>query len=773
MRSVWSRVRPALPVAELPVLSLVLLIVLVVAQSTDAMAWVHGSGLFIPIACAGVLLMAALAVIGPLPGAVSLLLGGTAAIVVPWYLNAGALHAAHPGAAFGIPSPLSWLARLQGGEQTVDASLFLYLGSIAFWLVGGWLAWCALRWRNPVLGILPCAAIFATNVLNSRDEQNANTLYFLILTIALMLFSSYRSALARALRSGLRMTSDSRWDFWETGIAATLGVMLLAIFVPPLTHEDQTLNVQNGVFRNWAEFQQNLNHQVQPGRGGQALLSTGFATEAGLSGPLRRSERVVLQYTIEGNYAGPRYLRGVNLQSSPRRDHWSFLTNPYGLQLFLPKNTSLPYLDGNLREQGTATVKVHMLRPPAAAPDVLFYPGTLDRSDRDAVAVESYRSLSGAPIGTIDRISSQHPASSVGFYKAAIAYTNPTEDELRAAGTDYPDWISPYRGPANLPGQTSPTSGGPGLQQTALMIKQLADSVTQPFTNNYDRAAAIESFLRANYTYTLTPSLPKDAGQDPLAHFLFDSKAGYCEYFASAMGDMLRAEGIPTRLVSGYGPGTYDARQKLYVVRESDAHTWVEAYFPHFGWIPFEPTPDGVYFPIARAAAPASCPRDDCSAGSDDAAAAAAAAARRAKDLPGDFAEQGGGSGYRAQPAYLSLLPAAALALLVLMGMLVVAAMHYLRPRTAGQTWRRLTMLSRLAGVREGAADTPHEYGRRLGVAFPELAVPVRELAANFAIAAYAPPSLSGGSAAAVLEQWTQVRLNLVRRVFRRLRPAW
>ncbi|MDQ6692596.1 MAG: transglutaminase-like domain-containing protein, partial [Candidatus Dormibacteraeota bacterium] len=649
------------------------------------MGWVRGSSQFIPIAAAGTLFLAFLAVIRPLPGAVSLVLGGAAGLLVPWYFNSQALRTGHPADLFGIPSPLTWVARLQGGDQSVDVALFLLLGSIAFWLVGGWLAWCTLRWRNPVLGIFPAAAIFATNVLNSRDEQNANTLYFLILVISLLLLNNYRSSLARALSSGLRMTSDSRWDFWETGVAATLGVMLLAIFIPPLTHEDQTVNVENGVFRSWAEFQQNLNHQVTVGRGGQAPFSTGFSTDAGLGGPLRRSERVVLQYTIDGTYAGPRYFRGVNLQNGLRRDHWAYLTNANGVQSFVPKNVSLPYFDGGLREQGTGTVKVHMLRPPAAAPDVIFYPGILDHTDRDTVAVESNKVAAGSPFTTVDRVSSQNPATSVGFYKATVQYSNPTEDELRNAGTAYPDWLNPYK---FYPGLVNPAPLAPartGIQvPEAQRIKTLADSVTGSFTNPYDKATAIESYLRANYTYKLTPSTA--AGQDPLVSFLFDSKEGYCEYFASAMGDMMRAEGIPTRLVNGFGPGVFDAKDKFWVVRESDAHTWVEAYFPSYGWIPFEPTPDGLYQPIARATAPSNCTRDGCSAGADDAAAAAAAAAKKLKDLPGDFAEQGGNTSSTTRAGYWGLLPLAVLAGLAL---LLLVALRYLRPRTAPQTWRR------------------------------------------------------------------------------------
>ena len=80
-------------------------------------------------------------------------------------------------------------------------------------------------------------------------------------------------------------------------------------------------------------------------------------------------------------------------------------------------------------------------------------------------------------------------------------------------------------------------------------------------------------------------------GDDPIAGFLFEQRRGHCEYFASAMTVMLRTLGIPSRIVNGFLPGEFNDISELYVVRASDAHSWVEAYFPTLGWIPFDPTP--------------------------------------------------------------------------------------------------------------------------------------------------------------------------------------
>jgi transglutaminase-like putative cysteine protease len=122
-------------------------------------------------------------------------------------------------------------------------------------------------------------------------------------------------------------------------------------------------------------------------------------------------------------------------------------------------------------------------------------------------------------------------------------------------------------------------------------IKPLADQVTAGSRNEYDKAADIERYLMTRYSYTLDLSGPR-AG-DPLANFLFVRRAGHCEYFASAMAIMLRAIGIPTRYATGFLPGEYNDLGGDYIVRESDAHAWVEVYFPSYGWITFDPTPPG------------------------------------------------------------------------------------------------------------------------------------------------------------------------------------
>ncbi len=147
-------------------------------------------------------------------------------------------------------------------------------------------------------------------------------------------------------------------------------------------------------------------------------------------------------------------------------------------------------------------------------------------------------------------------------------------DKLRSVAADYPDWVKDkyLQLPSELPQR----------------VRDLALQVTQGASNQYDKAKAVEQFLR-QYTYNENvPFVPRN--RDAVDYFLFDIKQGYCTSYASAMVVMLRSVGIPARMVTGFTTGTYDEAQNGYVVLDSNAHAWPEVYFPGYGWVPFEPT---------------------------------------------------------------------------------------------------------------------------------------------------------------------------------------
>ena len=120
-------------------------------------------------------------------------------------------------------------------------------------------------------------------------------------------------------------------------------------------------------------------------------------------------------------------------------------------------------------------------------------------------------------------------------------------------------------------------------------IAQFAAKITQNTNNRYDKAKVIENYLQTNFGYTLEL---KAGGDQPVADFLFNIREGHCEYFATAMAIMLRTQGVATRIVNGFQTGDYNETADIFVVKQRNAHSWVEVYFPkENAWIPFDPTP--------------------------------------------------------------------------------------------------------------------------------------------------------------------------------------
>jgi transglutaminase-like putative cysteine protease len=161
-------------------------------------------------------------------------------------------------------------------------------------------------------------------------------------------------------------------------------------------------------------------------------------------------------------------------------------------------------------------------------------------------------------------------------YQVTSLISNATNDNLRNASEAYPVEIT--RRYLQVPDDHS------------TRVEELALEITAPHDNPYDKAEAIETWLRTNLEYSEQIIVPPE-GVDFIEHFIFESQQGYCTYYSSAMAQMLRMVEIPARVAVGYFPADYDEEAGGYLYRDRNAHAWVEVYFPDYGWILFEPTP--------------------------------------------------------------------------------------------------------------------------------------------------------------------------------------
>jgi protein-glutamine gamma-glutamyltransferase len=168
-----------------------------------------------------------------------------------------------------------------------------------------------------------------------------------------------------------------------------------------------------------------------------------------------------------------------------------------------------------------------------------------------------------------------YPPGSRLHYSVVSAPATHSIKEMKAAGNIYSG--SAWPGYLQLP-------------EGSDRLKGLAAEVTAGAPSAYEKAERIQGYLARSCKYTLSPS--RDQSLSPIDDFLFKSKEGYCEHFATATALMLRASGVPTRLVSGFAGGEWNNYGKFLLVRQKDAHTWVEAFLPRYGWVEFDPTPD-------------------------------------------------------------------------------------------------------------------------------------------------------------------------------------
>jgi len=301
-------------------------------------------------------------------------------------------------------------------------------------------------------------------------------------------------------------------------------------------------------------------------------LASGFSdrVELGQIGEIQQSQSVVMHIQIDGDTAGAFNLkwRGVALNVFDGRV-WSNPHEPHATPR-LPDGRFL-LLPPDVRPQFPLLATGHPIHY-----QVLMEPEETNiffLAARPQVLEGNYRQVWIDGGGAVFDIDARSPVSR---YQAWSDIAQPSPTELRAASGPYP-----------------PKVVNDYLQLPALdsRIPRLAQQIAAPAKNNYDKATAIEDYLLTHFGYTL--QLSRSTPRDPLAEFLFERKQGHCEYFASSMAVMLRTLGIPSRVVDGFRTGEFNDLTSQYVVRDSNAHSWVEAYFPGYGWVSFDPTPAG------------------------------------------------------------------------------------------------------------------------------------------------------------------------------------
>ena len=469
-----------------------------------------------------------------------------------------------------------WQTWLIGANKNVtvnDALIRSMIWILVTWCLAAWTGWFTGK-RSAVHALLPGIVVLA-GVL-SYSEYRIETVWLMVFIMLLLMgVWNYRNHTMLWERRRVDYSDSILYDNTQAVLFLAISIGVIAFITPSISWRDirDYFRERNS---NEAAEMLGIREQVVPAQNvtiqrpslpREHLLTEGFAQSQKLVMTIRTGE---LPPVGNPSFAGeaPRHYWRSTVYDEYMGAGWATSTA-------LPQSyiANTPLVPGLLDGYRLLHMDVQIEQPEGK----LFWSGVLYSADVQFRADWRLRPQTSlfADQTALLRGDIFAAATSATAYQADSYIPLVTVEELRLASTDYPDEIITryLKLPRDLPER----------------VHQLAAEITDEKSNPYDRAKAIESYLRTNYPYDLdVPAPPQD--QDVADYFLFDLKRGYCDYYATAMVVLARSSGLPARFVSGYSPGSYDAPNAQYVVRELNAHSWVEVYFPEIGWIEFEPT---------------------------------------------------------------------------------------------------------------------------------------------------------------------------------------
>jgi transglutaminase-like putative cysteine protease len=513
------------------------------------------------------------------PGPFGLLLGTALGVeAITWvYANVGVGPSLGERIGWLEARVAGWLDTVVGGGVSNDPLVFALAMAGLAWLLGLVTAWLLFRDNAAWL-----AAIFNGIALLMNLSYASTSLVgyvgWFAFGAALVIAAQH---LANRTELWRRADLEVSWRVVANVLLGTAlavgGLLSLAWALPANVTSPEVASGWNRATSPWQGLEGEFDRWFAALNGSGNARGLSFGRTLAPRGAFDLGDTPVLQVKA----SGPLYLRATTAD----RYAGQAITSSETTSTAFDPNTDLLPQDTIPQSRGLLTAEIKVL---ASRTSVALAP---DTPLRFSMPIELDTRANPSDVATI-RVDT--PIQQNQEYTVVSAISTATVQDLRAAGEDYPDWVRQryLQLPRSVPRR----------------VVDLAHQAAAGTTSAYDRAAALEAYLRANYTYTThVDSVPTD--RDWVDYFLFDSKQGYCDYFATAMTVMLRAEGVPARVASGFAPGEYDESTGMSTVRENHAHSWVEAYFPRFGWVTFEPSAIRPVPPrVEEAAAPAPTP---------------------------------------------------------------------------------------------------------------------------------------------------------------------
>ena len=602
----------------------------------------------------------------------------------------------------------SWMLQVLSGGESTDVIIFVMQASVVVWLIGYAAAWAVYRQHQAWGAILPTGALIVFNLFYAFPQSGFYFGMYLISALVLLVRLNLRSLEYWWRQSAIGYPSDIGFDFLYYGTLVAF-VLLFIVWAIPTTIESPILGtLLEPIQGPWRDMEdqftrafKNLRTAMRP------APTTIFGSALSMGGPVHLGNRLVMQV----NTNAPDYWRAMTYDKFDGI-HW---TSTYSSTLLLAANDArLGVHQYAYRIQITETFKLHIAEPNtlyAAAEPIQYTIPTQIQYTR-VVSNDS-------PEFDLTTTRPRRPLRDGDAYIVISTPSAAYEDLLRADSTIYPDWVAGKY--LQLPNTTTER------------VRKRATEITQPYANPYDQTKAIQDYLRAHITYNELVDAPPQ-NRDGVDYLLFEHPEGYCNYYASAMAVMARAVGIPARIASGYSTGEY--ADGAFQVLESNAHSWVEVYFPNYGWILFEPTASKPE--LARPQKPADAP------GLSELERDAEARRRQPRDKDAELDTDVGPAtalpvswweNLLDNPIYLVL---AGIVLIALIAAIIVGIVRWRRTyRTlplspVARVYEEMIARARWIGIAEARYATPLERAQKIALVLPHTQAESEQIAAFY-----------------------------------------
>ena len=592
-----------------------------------------------------------------------------------------------------------WITQVVSGEAASDPTVFILVLGATVWAAVYVGSFALARDKRPWEAILLSGSCLVVNVSLALVPLTLDLVVFTLCSLVLMVRLHIVSLEERWKQQNIQPSGEMSLRLLRGGVTWTLVLVFMALFTPRVGATEALAGAFTSFEAPYHRVESEWQRYFAGVTGPSRIKGVSFSDSVRLGQAPNLSDGVVMTVRAEQG----RFWRGVAYDFYTGAG-WR-VTEDERVDKILPATAGREKLDATFEMQSAFATLLFAANEPVRA-DIAHQFQTGD----DRSYSMSLRAL--------------NRFQAAGTYTSTSYISTANKATLRKATTAYPELVKQryLQLPSSLPQR----------------VRDLAQRVAGSLPSPYEKAEAIENHLRERYRYTINVKSPP-VGRDPVDYFLFDLKEDFCEYFASAMVVMLREVGVPARFVEGFSTGTYDPARGLYVVREQNAHAWVEVYFPQYGWVEFEPTPSEQ--PFARS--------DDVitpEVGPDGVAVDSGIDENeRLGLLDRDLDDREGGTfggfgeigGIAIDPR--PLLALATLLILAVLGSYVSFEWRFRGVGAIGAAWGKTRLLGAYAGLRSDPAQTPYEYARAVGAAVPTIASEVRHIAHAEVLERYAP----------------------------------